>query len=78
MIRFGLGESSSEAEAKTILAPYPAGASVDVRYDPQAPVIAAIETSEQAAKGRIIGGYIALSLPFVMVALMYLFVRFLA
>jgi hypothetical protein len=76
VIRFGLGESASEAEAKSIIAPYPAGSSVAVRYDPQAPATATLETSVVAARARIIGGWIALTLPFIMVGILYLIVRF--
>jgi hypothetical protein len=76
VIRFGLGESASEAEAKSIIAPYQAGSSVEVRYDPHAPATATLETSVAAARARIIGGWISLTLPFIMVGVLYLIVRF--
>jgi hypothetical protein len=76
VIRFGLGESASEAEAKSIMAPYPAGSSVAVRYDPQAPQTATLETNATAARARIIGGWVSLTLPFIMVGVLYLIVRF--
>ena len=58
MLRFGRINQSEEALAAKMLAPYPAGASVKVRYNPDKPSEATLETVKPGIGSAIfIGGF---------------------
>jgi hypothetical protein len=56
--RIGFGQSSgtSRAKAETVAARYPAGAEIAVRYDPQDPSVATLETTAASLFSAVLGG----------------------
>ena len=76
VIQFGLTEAASQSVAEQTIKPYPAGGKVKVSYDPKDPTKSVLETSDKAGKGRVVGGWILTSVPFVTVAVIWLIVRY--
>lgn len=66
VIRFGLDEKGyfKEKDAREHAARYPLGTTIPVRYDPEAPEYAVLETGQVGLTGKIFAGFIFVGLGF--------------
>jgi hypothetical protein len=75
VIRFGDMAQGAASLAEAIVAKYPAGAAVAVRYDPQSPSRATLETAS-AGGGQIWAGIFLIALPVVIAVVVLLVAAF--
>lgn len=63
-VQFSQGNYRSNAEAQAVVGRYPVGTEVAVRYDPNDPAVAGLESSPASAMQTLWLGVIALLMPF--------------